>query len=77
MCGVASGSGREGSGASLQLAAHETFDQAWGGRLDPEPEPGRRLSTQSLISGWQNTKPAHFLLFCWSVIRCREEKLLV
>lgn len=42
MCEVTDGSGgEEGSGASLQLAAHETFDQAWGSMARPG-EPGLR-----------------------------------
>lgn len=42
MCEVTNGSdGEEGSGASLQLAAHETFDQAWGSMARPG-EPGLR-----------------------------------
>lgn len=63
----------EGSGAPLQLAPHETFDQAWGSVASPgEPELRRHLSAWSLISGWQEVKTAaHFLLLCWSVIGSR------
>lgn len=53
----------EGSGACLQLAAREAFDRGRGGRVDPEPEPGRHLSVQSLVSGWQERRTARFLLF--------------